>query len=111
MKVRYSKPKGCRIKKANYKDTYYRPFMVEAIGYWYCIDTNSFHTDGEIFGEDGLLKKKKYRVTSSCYWQDNGVKLRSLKAVKRFIAKSNLPKGTWFIAILPYVGHSMRIRK
>ena len=109
MKVRFERPKGGRIKRANYKDSYYRPFWVEIIGYWYCITTNEFYPTDKVFGEQGLVRK--YNFASCCYVQNNNVRLKSLKAVKRFIVKSNVPKGTWFEVASPYVGHSIKIRK
>ena len=106
MKIRYSALKGRRIKKCDG-----RPFHIEIPDHWYNVDLNIFVPSKDVFDPSHKYSTRKWSYASACYVQQNHVELHSIKAVKRFIARSNMPKGTWFEVSSPYVGHDYKIRK
>ena len=100
MKIKYSKPKGQRIKKSTHK---YRPLWIEIMGrgWWHVHELDQWVKDYP----DG-------KHCSSCYYVEFGLnKIWSLKAAKRKIHKWDVPKGTVFLIHLPWVGHSIEITK
>ena len=110
MRITSSKPKGQRMfkiksftKKQGYKVR--RPFWIEPLehGWWFCLEKGEW--EKEYNGKGG--------VTSSYYSMksDGYNNAYSLKAVKRLIAKWNVPKGTKFRASLPFVGYKFYITK
>lgn len=110
MKVVSQKPKGQRIfksvifqLKSGYKTR--RPFHIEPIdfGWYFCLDTGQW--ENEYIGKGGI-RSSYYAMT---YYGFNNA--YSLKAVKRLIAKWNVPKGTKFRASLPFIGYDFIITK
>lgn len=115
MKVVSSKPKRQRIFKSQtihsqYKDgskrrIFKRPFWIEPVdfGWWFDLELGDW-----VQGYNG-----KGGMTTSYYAMtyDGFNDAYSLKAVKRLVAKWNVPKGTKFRASLPFKGHYFFIRK
>lgn len=113
MKVTSRKPKGqrlfksCRFLHNCAGKTLYvkRPFWVEPVGYgwWFDLDAGEWYQ-----GYDSSR-----RSTTSYYSMAmNGFNnVYSLKAVKRLIYKWDVPKGTKFVASLPFAGHDFYITK
>ena len=114
MKVVSSKPKGQRIFKClklihiNHKrenKKHKRPFWIEPVenGWWFDLELGDW-----VQGYNG-----KGGMTTSYYAMTyNGFKdVYSLKAVKKLVAKWNVPKGTKFRASLPFVGYDFYITK
>lgn len=113
MKVVSSRPKGQRIFKSQtihsqYEDgskrrIYKRPFCIEPVdfGWWFCLDSGQWvnKTTGE---NTSAYYAMSYDGFNDAY---------SLKAVKRLVAKWNVPKGTKFRASLPFVGYDFYITK
>ena len=109
MKIISSKPKGQRIKKCvvfkldNGCRTK-RAFWIEPV-IKLGEPTLWFNTETGEWGEKGNTSAY-YAMT--CYGFNNAY---SLKAVKRLVAKWNVPKGTKFRASLPFVGYDFFITK
>lgn len=113
MKVRSSKPRGQRIlKSVKIHSTYddgckkimYRPFWIEPInGGWFCLEKGEWQQE---YNGKGNMCTSYYAM--SCYGFND---VYSLKSVIRLIKKWNVPKGTVFIASLPYVGYEFYITK
>lgn len=113
MKIKSSKPRGQRIfkcKKIEYtscgkKVKTIRPFWIEPIGDSWWFDLKLGNWTKEYNSKNGM--------TTSYYSMvhDGFNNAYSLKAVKRLIAKWNVPKGTKFRASLPYVGYHFIITK
>jgi hypothetical protein len=115
MKVTSNKPRGQRIFNANVKlhltsgrtktQTTKIPIWIEPIGkgWWFSLRTGEW-----VQGYDSSLS-----CVSSYYSMEmDGYKnIWSLKAAKRAIANWDVPKGTWFMVALPYVGYEFKIRK
>ncbi len=110
MKVTSSKPKGQRIfksvvfqLKSGYKTR--RPFWIEPVGknWWFCLEKGEWCNG---YNGKGGTTTAYYAMTK------NGFNSAySLKAVKRLIAKWDVPKGTKFRASLPFVGYKFIITK
>src|SRR6187402_1175109 len=100
MKITSSKPKGQRIFKS-----YKRPYWIEPIGnnWWFSLEKGEWIKD---FNGEGGMTSTYYALSS-----DGFNEAYSLKAVKRLIHKWNVPKGTVFIASLPWVGYEFKITK
>ncbi len=99
MKTTSSKQKGQRIFKS-----YKRPYWIEPLERGWNFNTNS--------GEWEFKSSK--RGLSTAYYNMSAFGFNdchSLKAVKRLIHKWNVPKGTVFIASLPWVGYEFKITK
>ena len=112
MKVISIKPKGQRILKSTTIHSKYedgskrrmkRPFWIKPVdfGWWFCLST------GQWINETTGLSTSAYYAMSYDGFND----AYSLKAVKRLIAKWNVPKGTKFRASLPFVGYDFFITK
>lgn len=110
MKIKSSKPKGQRIfKSVTIQSKYYdgtkrrtkRPFWIEPIDVVLWL----FDTETGEWGKTG--NTSAYYAMSNEGFND----AYSLKAVKRLIAKWNVPKGTKFRASLPFVGYKFIITK
>lgn len=108
MKVISSKPKGQRRFKSTKIKTntgfyHKRSFWIEPIenGWWFCLNT------GQWVNETTGASTSVYYAMSYDGFND----AYSLKAVKRLIAKWNVPKGTKFRASLPFVGYDFYITK
>jgi hypothetical protein len=110
MKVISSKPKGQRIKKCailkldnGYKTK--RPFHIEPVenGWWFCLEKGQWQSE---YNGKGGMSSSYYAMTYEGF--NNAY---SLKAVKRLIAKWNIPKGTKFKCSLPFVGYEFIITK
>ena len=113
MKLTSSKPRGQRIFKVapiktirgNKKVIMRRPMAIEPIGsgWWFSITTGEW-----IQGYD----PKQQCVSGYYSMEHDGYKnIWSLKAAKRAIANWDIPKGTWFRVMLPYMGYTFKIRK
>lgn len=100
MKVKYSKPRGLRIKKVMGKD---RPFFITTKNLWFNMKTGQWEECYDF--SNGDWSSAYYAMGDSRYKD-----LYSLKAVKRKIAKWNVPKGTVFRVSL-YVGYDFLITK
>lgn len=114
MKVISTKPKGQRLKKCrllshkNHKGVLKktkRPFWIEPIGknWWFDLELGDW-VQG--YNGKGGMTTSYYAMISDGYHN-----VYSLKAVKRLIAKWNVPKGTKFRAILPFMGYDFTITK
>ena len=99
MKIISSKPKGQRI-----FNSYKMPYWIEIIESGWDFNINSGEWE---------FKSSKGGICSA-YYAMEGFGFNdaySLKAVKRLIHKWNVPKGTVFIASLPWVGYEFTIIK
>jgi hypothetical protein len=102
MKVKSDKVKGQRIYSSQHKK---RPYHIEPV------DTDLWFN--LITGEWGSLGSKAYPMSSSYYGMSvHGFKdVWSIKAAKRKINRWNIPKGTKFRVLSPYVGYDFIITK
>ena len=101
MKIVSSKPKGQRMfKSVKGGKKHKRPFWIEPLdnNLWFNVMTGEWEDKGH---------------TSAYYaMENNGFNdAYSLKAVIRLIKKWNVPKGTKFLASLPFVGYDFHITK
>ena len=113
MKVTSKKPKGQRIfnslktvhKSCGKIIKTKRPFHIEPIenGWWFCLEKGQWENK---YNGKGGMSSSYYSMT---YYGFNNA--YSLKAVKRLIAKWDVPKGTKFIASLPFVGYDFFLTK
>jgi hypothetical protein len=110
MKTTSSKPKGQRIFKCQnhmqrYGLKFKRPFTIEPLGgnWWFSLKKGQW-VQG--YNGEGGMSSSYYCLSD--YGFNNAY---SLKAVKRLIHKWNVPKGTVFIASLPWVGYEFKITK
>lgn len=110
MKVTSKKPKGQRIfksvvfqLKSGYKTR--RPFHIEPVenGWWFCLEKGQWENE---YNGKGGMSSSYYAMT-----YDGFNNAYSLKAVKRLIAKWNVPKGTKFRASLPFIGYDFFLTK
>ncbi len=110
MKVTSKKPKGQRIfksgiikLKSGYKTK--RPFWIEPIenGWRFCLEKGQWEKG---YNGIGNMSSSYYSMT-----HDGFNNVYSLKAVKRLIAKWNVPKGTKFRASLPFLGYDFFLTK
>lgn len=113
MRVVSKKPKGQRIFKSTtihskYEDgskrrIYKRPFCIEPIdfGWWFCLNT------GQWVNETTSENTSVYYAMSYDGFND----AYSLKAVIRLVKNWDVPKGTKFLASLPFIGHEFVITK
>ena len=101
MKVISKKPRGQRFFKSTHPT---RPFWVEPIGprWWFNLTTGEW--ESEWF--DGP-KTSSYYAMGYAGYKD----IWSLKAAKRAIAKWDVPKGTRFRVMLPWIGYDFVVRK
>lgn len=117
MKVKFRKPRGQRIKKA-------QPILIRNKWYDHTITISILSNFDNTFPEWYSHEYKKWISSADLmdYLKkvlDNSVsnevgyeaKIRSLKAAKRFIFKTPHPKGSKFRVSLPWCGHSMVITK
>lgn len=110
MKIISSKPKGQRIKKCVFFKLdngcrTKRAFWIEPVenGWWFDLELGEWIKG---YNGKGGMTTSYYAMT---YYGFNNV--YSLKAVKRLVAKWNVPKGTKFRASLPFVGYDFFITK
>lgn len=109
MKVTSSKPRRQRMFKCRSlvtprgKTT--RPFWIEPIGknWWFDLSDGQWKQG---YNGKGGMTTSYYSMT-----YDGFNNAYSLKAVKRLIAKWDVPKGTWFVAALPFKGYEFKLRK
>lgn len=104
MKITHSKPKGQRILKSTHK---YSPLWIEPeeSNYWF------IHEIGEWSNKIPTDKSFSSIYYSVEHNKGGNKDIWSLKAAIRRIKKWNIPKGTVFHVILPYVGHEFKITK
>jgi hypothetical protein len=104
MKIISSKPKGQRFfKSVKFSDESKRPFLIEPVDFGWCFCLEQGQWVKETTGANTL---SYYAMT-----YDGFNNAYSLKAVKRLIAKWNVPKGTKFRASLPFVGYDFFLTK
>lgn len=117
MKVRYKKPKGQRIKKAYpiliRGRKAYRSLVIEVIRngdyslpHWYSHDYKTWILDEDL---SDYLKETLDESVSNGVWFE--AEIWSLKAAKRFIARTPHPKGTKFRVLLPWQAHVIIVTK
>lgn len=113
MKITSKKPKGQRIFKCLHLPynscgkiiKIRRPYWIEPVGnnWWFDIKLGDWVQ--EYNGKGGM-------TTSYYSMRHDGFNdVYSLKAVKKLVAKWNVPKGTKFRASLPFVGHDFFLTK
>lgn len=114
MKIISSKPKRQRIFKClklihtNHKGEnkkHKRPFHIEPVenGWWFDLELGDWVNK---YNSKGGMSSSYYAMT-----YDGFKNAYSLKAVKRLVAKWNVPKGTKFRASLPFIGYDFFLTK
>jgi len=110
MRVTSSKPRGQKMfkcvtfKHKTCKTKVKRPFWIQPVdGGWFCLEKGQWEKE---YNCKGNMSSAYYSMSCSGYHD-----VYSLKAVKKLINRWDVPKGTKFMASLPFNGHDFYITK